>query len=125
VDIVTDLINRISKSQITRFDGLIIGNVSAEGGNNGGNFSPMVDPMMATPGMGMDMGGGEEESNRFSSSFRDEDKFQVARYIFEVQGSLASIREVARLLDEAVSDHRFYVIRAINIYHPIMIHAID
>ena len=117
VDILTDLINRISKSQITRFDGLIIGNVSAEGGNNTGNASPMMDPKMGGPAM--DMGGGGEESNRFSSSFRDEDKFQVARYIFEVQGSLASIREVARLLDEAVADHRFYVIRAINIYHPV------
>ena len=52
------------------------------------------------------------------SSFSEESGCQVAHYTFEVNGSLESIRDLAKRFDNARQDKRFYIVRSVFLYGP-------
>ncbi|GEM_PF-5754374 len=58
----------------------------------------------------------ENGENALNESLPQVGSVRVARYVFEVNGKLDSIRELAAQLAAANKEHRFYVIRAIDIY---------
>ena len=53
-----------------------------------------------------------------NSSFSEESGCQVAHYTFEVNGTLESIRELAKRFDNASQDKRFYIVRSVFLYGP-------
>ena len=53
-----------------------------------------------------------------NSSFSEEGGCQVAHYTFEVNGTLESIRDLAKRFDNAQRDKRFYIVRSVFLYGP-------
>ncbi len=53
-----------------------------------------------------------------NSSFAEEAGCQIAHYTFEVNGSLESIRDLAKRFDNAQQDKRFYIVRSVFLYGP-------
>ena len=53
-----------------------------------------------------------------NATFSEESGCQVAHYTFEVNGTLESIRDLAKRFDNASKDKRFYIVRSVFLYGP-------
>lgn len=53
-----------------------------------------------------------------SSTFSEENGCRISHYTFEVNGSLDSIRDLAKRFDNAQKDNRFYIVRSVFLYWP-------
>lgn len=62
------------------------------------------------------VGGIPAKDGTLAASFEERGPFSVVRFVFEVNGKLESIRELSRLLGDAASEHRIYVVKSIYLY---------
>ena len=90
LDIIGDIAKRIAKSPVEGLNGFVVRN----------GIPPVTN----------------ENNEFFQQSFVQDGALIYSHYTFEVIGSLDSIRELAKLLEDAVSERRVYVIRSIYIY---------
>jgi len=101
--IVSDMLRRIKDSGIKTVYDIRIRRGGGGGGDNGGDV-----------GGGDNPGGGP--SGGFQNSVESAGAYQLYHYQLEVSGTMADIRKMAALLDNAYGDRRVYLVRTIFLY---------
>ena len=100
LDIVSDMLRRIRGSGIKCVYDIRIRR--GGGGDDGGNAD--------------NPGGGDSAGGRFNESFENANGYDISHYQIEVSGSMAGIRKLTQLLDNAYPDRRVYLVKTVFLY---------